>query len=1126
MVALTTNDLTQQRGYVHRNGPPRPPQELWRSGRSKRHAPCAHCGEIDSQCITLSADWRHASPAILDTWCVRGSAEDGGWQDATFGFRTDRGGVWYYQIAADGARILSRRAQAPQAPLADALTIDAVLRDVARLYGLSEQHRAALYARGYDPRLVGPTARYPFATLPANAADRIGIVLALIGERQYEARDLLGVYGFAQRAGLITFLGHAPGASGACLLEFALDGQGRFTGFQYAPDARTIDDKGKAGAKRYSPARFADAPYHVATPAHELGKELWVTEALHKANLVAEARSALAVGTFGAGLDRAADRATRALDPDKTRLIVVSLDRDKWAGHAETVIANKLSTAGWRVALARWDGAPDVTNGPDDAIRAGATFTLQPYTPPDGPHPKQDRRLRYVYPWQRGSETQDELGARLDASAERAARMAADHFDTGAPGDVLLIALAPGAGKSHAVAPLGARSTAYPQGERNLAWIGERHNMTEQVAYLPSYQHIRGCDAHNCPEHDLHDAVGRLGYNTQAIHKQHASGDCDYIRQFRQKGSAFYPLNFVGTPYPTMKGRDGIVIDEMNITNWLKEDTRHTFTISRLQEGGRVFMPDSHAGLFLRAIEAVIADAMVAQTDYHDASLFNALDARLSGQLAYIMGALAKDSDATNPRPWPQNLDINTNEALTTANDLAPVVLPTIYLPLQAEWVAHETAWRAGQQWNGRVRVGPVTASEYGIAICERLTFAETPPPVVVLDATADEALAARLLQGKQIKVMREDATPPAHMRHIAVRTGKRYGKLNMTAGTTTPAYQARVVAEIRYLLRDLDPDGALMAAGQVGIITHQGCETALGEALGIPAHRRGHFWAQRGNNSLEDCALLLIVGTPGLRPAHLATIARALYADDPLPLHFTYDAKGEGDRYTDPRVAHLVAYLADSELTQCAHRNRPLRYDGRTVVSLCAGAIDFLPITETISELPQLASEGITRKTKRTETIDARLTAAADALARRGAKVNLRTLAAEAEISVNEAARWLRDQRAKSPQHAVSTTSGMISTPLYKSYNGVEIMPEVTDTPADTLETPLADAEPLATRTPTSPAVLHLRIDEHIAFYTRQGLPEHEAIRRALIDRGGLPPARGERVATGAPMSAKGVIA
>ena len=102
---------------------------------------------------------------------------------------------------------------------------------------------------------------------------------------------------------------------------------------------------------------------------------------------------------------------------------------------------------------------------------------------------------------------------------------------------------------------------------------------------------------------------------------------------------------------------------------------------------------------------------------------------------------------------------------------------------------------------------------------------------------------------------------------------------------------------------RELDPDGALVAAGRVGLITHKDCKPAMAEALGIPADRTGYFWGMRGSNALEQCDILLVVGTPAVRPELIARLARAYYHADPQLIEET-SVRGEDGvwRYRDPR--------------------------------------------------------------------------------------------------------------------------------------------------------------------------------------------------------------------------------
>src|SRR5690242_13653437 len=95
---------------------------------------------------------------------------------------------------------------------------------------------------------------------------------------------------------------------------------------------------------------------------------------------------------------------------------------------------------------------------------------------------------------------------------------------------------------------------------------------------------------------------------------------------------------------------------------------------------------------------------------------------------------------------------------------------------------------------------------------------------------------------------------------------------------------------------RELDPDGTLAAAERMGLITFKDCKAALAEALSIPAHRTGHFSRLRESLALEQCDILLVVGTPTLRPEDVARQARAYYHADSAVIDET-SMRGEDGR-------------------------------------------------------------------------------------------------------------------------------------------------------------------------------------------------------------------------------------
>ncbi len=621
---------------------------------------------------------------------------------------------------------------------------------------------------------------------------------------------------------------------------------------------------------------------------------------------------------------------------------------------------------------------------------------------------RQDRRITHAHHWARAEETEGERQEKLQAAARYAAAQVEQHIRNGER-SLLVANVAPGVGKSSTVAPLG-------NVDLNLAWIAERRNMTASVAALQHYRQIEPCTRHNCTDgHHLHNQLGERGYNAWSVHKRHKlqchsePGRIGYAQQFRESGSAVYQLAHVATRYPAQ--HEGIIIDELDITKWLPE---REINIARLSAAARVYPTDSTADLFLRAVAAVITDASQARQQLHGQELFNALDRRTSNRLTNWIAELAQDPRYTNTHPWHELEEDDPIALENEAANLAPVVLPHILVALMGELVN----WQRGSAWNSTIRIGP-SSHGWAIHVTERRTF--TPgesglPARAILDATADSEILSRLFR-EQIQLVQAEIEPPPGTRHIAIRSGKRYGKTSLCKihkDGSRPDL-ARAIAEARYILRKEDPDGQERQAQRIGIISFLGCVDTLGEALDIPPERRLHFWAARGSNTLEDCTILLIIGTPTIHPATVARLARALWADDPEPINPESNPDGQGiRRYIDPRMQRLNDYLTRAELTQCAHRSRALRA-ARTVITFCLGNIDYLPATETITDLPALTPEGREVWKVRREREHQALEQARQEIEQSGRSIHMltvRELKAAAGVSTDAAAEYLRQAR------------------------------------------------------------------------------------------------------------------
>jgi len=99
--------------------------------------------------------------------------------------------------------------------------------------------------------------------------------------------------------------------------------------------------------------------------------------------------------------------------------------------------------------------------------------------------------------------------------------------------------------------------------------------------------------------------------------------------------------------------------------------------------------------------------------------------------------------------------------------------------------------------------------------------------------------------------------------------------------------------------------------------------------------------------------------------------------------------------------VQELAEYISQAELTQCAHRNRPLRYDGRTVITFCKGEIDYLPLTDEPVTFPTL--------TEKKAEQERQALAAIERIMERGEKLTVRALLAECPMDNNRAQEYIQ---------------------------------------------------------------------------------------------------------------------
>lgn len=605
---------------------------------------------------------------------------------------------------------------------------------------------------------------------------------------------------------------------------------------------------------------------------------------------------------------------------------------------------------------------------------------------------RREESISYLYPWQQRIETPTGRDAYLRQLAGKVKDQVEQHIQSQEQ-STLVIALPPGIGKTRTTAELGK--------DYNIAWFAERHDMADSVMLGHEYRHIQPCTAETCPDYRIHKAMADMGYNTWPLHKRH---DCEYYRQHLEEGSAFYQIPHVQTSYP---GRhDAAIVDELNLSNWLVD---HAVSLEQItQARGALNRFEEEAQALLQAIYETVLEAQQLECTLYGKALLDTLDRHCGGKLTEYVEVVAGRLSLIDCHPvLPTEYYEDTAVLQAALKHRGPVILPRLVSALQQE----VSKWQQGGEWNSPLRV---SHGEVHIVKPRRFNLSEEKVlPLTVLDATANERLFSRLFGGPvRVERVRDDELlPPPHMRHLAVRTGNPYSKKRLTRIMGKEQALNRVAKELLYLLRKVDPDGVELAARRVGLITFKECEEVLGDRLGIPAHRRGHFWAMRGSNALEDCTILLVVGTPTPNLHSIEWMARVLYADDPDAIDTTQEQHDGGrKRYRDPRLQELTHYLVNAELTQVAHRNRPLRTDGRIVISLCDGDIDYLPITTEYTALPNLSDEGSLIPEHRQAENSAKLEQAARELTSSSRKVTVTALAELAHVRKSTASAWRRE--------------------------------------------------------------------------------------------------------------------
>lgn len=604
--------------------------------------------------------------------------------------------------------------------------------------------------------------------------------------------------------------------------------------------------------------------------------------------------------------------------------------------------------------------------------------------------------------------TIEEQEEQLRQAALQMKQFARDHIEA-KDGTAAIIACPQGVGKSHVMAGFVVKE------EIDTAWMAPTHKVAQSVPTLQAIQHIQTCNKKNCSHPELHYACGQKGYNAVgSIHKQH---NCEYWFQFLKEGSKVYMQQFYRSAYPA--SHDLVVNDEANLPDWLPE---RRITITQLQKADKYNDPDSEDSHFSRAVQTAMTN-LADKKPVHGKPFFDHMDK--SNQLMNWMGYMIKRYSNTLPKTG-IDLDNELYDELTHIHNKPDVILPHLIKAMAAEIVK----WQSGKDWNSRISIRRNASGEVAIYITEpRQLLApkgEQFPTFIHLDASVDEEIHSKLFE-RELKILRTPINPAPGTKHLAVRNTKRYGKKSQETrlkdGSINEALK-KTIKEAKYMLRYHTEKGK-----KVGLISHMNCVDEIAEALGIPEERTMYFWNLRGSNDLETCDVLLLIGTPALDPLTVARMARSLYFDDPLPIDETW-SKEKG--YADPRMQHIAQFLTTSELSQAAHRIRPIRHANKTIISFCEGDIDYLPITETFNVLPDMTDEGENLHDEKRNEAEERVRVAYEELSKDGNRPTTEEVRKQAHVKRNTVVEWIQnntEENKSTPRHTIVDYIGATGT-------------------------------------------------------------------------------------------------
>ncbi len=419
-------------------------------------------------------------------------------------------------------------------------------------------------------------------------------------------------------------------------------------------------------------------------------------------------------------------------------------------------------------------------------------------------------------------------------------------------------------------------------------------------------------------------AWSRLGY---ALPK--CQDDCPYMDQYKQRKGriTIYQHNHLHLNHgEILKDADVVIIDESPLPALLEEETRSQDEIRMLINRRGPDGQEDPAAPLLRALHAVGHAHTLRRGSLRGQPLIDALQDVLPIPLDTAIADARTSFLAKEHYPADGNAD--------------PERLPPLFLGRLLRALEHDAR---PNTFNTLLAWDSVAWSWFEPHILLGACVGRIDAPaVLVLDASADPAIAQRLYAPWPVQIITIDVPLSPHVTVVQCPITASTRRIVQDRKTLDSVSRA-VMAVCNHL--DITVDGG---------ISYLKAEHQLADALGGTWL---HYGGQRGNNTLKDARTLAIIASPTTPPDAIERKALALWADDPVPISCGWEMLGKDDyRAQDERLEAMNQLHGIEELRQAAHRCRPILSTEPTTLLIFSpwnvSSIGFLP-TLTVADVP-----------------------------------------------------------------------------------------------------------------------------------------------------------------------------